>query len=86
MKYLILALTCLTLTGCATASKDQLYYDTAKSISKDNTMSQTACWSAVTEIAKGGDNSAKVGAIALADRCKNETVKIEAPKRNWMGF
>lgn len=87
MKNLIIASVLLiTLTGCATANKDQLYYDTAKSISKDNTMSQTACWSAVTEIAKGGDNSAKVGAIALADRCKNETVKIEPPKRSWLGL
>jgi hypothetical protein len=49
-------------------------------------MSQTACWSAIAEIAKGGDNSARVGAIALAERCKNETVKIESPKRNWLGL
>ena len=85
MKYLVLAIACLALTGCAT-SKDQMYYDTAKAISKDNTMSQTACWSAIAEIAKGGDNAAKVGAIALADRCKNETVKIDSPKRNWLGL
>jgi hypothetical protein len=86
MKYLFLGLTCLTLTGCASVSKDQMYYDTAKSISRDNTMSQTACWSAVTEIAKSGDNAAKVGALALAEKCKNETVKIESPKKGWLGL
>jgi uncharacterized lipoprotein YajG len=85
MKYLILAFACLTLTGCAT-NKEQMYYETAKAISKDNTMSQTACWSAIAEIVKGGDNAARVGAIALAERCKNETVKIESPKRNWLGL
>jgi len=88
MKYTLLGIlfaSLLFLGGCAT-SKDQMYYDTAKSISKDNTMSQTACWSAIAEIAKGGDNSARVGAIALAERCKNETVKIESPKRNWLGL
>jgi len=73
------------LSGCAT-SKEQMYYDAAKAISKDNVVSQTACFAAVTEIAKGGDQGAKVGAITLADRCKNEVYKVEPPKRNWLGF
>lgn len=70
------------LAGCAAANKDQMYYDAAKSISKDNTMSQTACWAAIAEIAKGGDNGAKIGAIALADKCKNDPVQVHAPKRS----
>jgi uncharacterized lipoprotein YmbA len=82
----IVIIAALTLAGCATASKEQLYYDTAKSLSKDSTMAQTACWAAVTEIAKSGDTGAKVGAIALADKCKNEVMKIEPPKRNWIGL
>jgi hypothetical protein len=49
-------------------------------------MAQTACWSAISEIAKSGDSGAKVGAVALADKCKNEPIKIEAPKRNWLGL
>ena len=73
----------LFVAGCA--SKDQLYYDAAKAISKDNTVGQTACWVAISDIAKGGNEGAKVGAIALAEKCKNETMKIERP-RNWMGF
>lgn len=83
-KFLLLVIPFL-LAGCLT-TKEQLYYETAKSISRDNTMSQTACWSAISDIAKGGTEGAKVGAIALAEKCKNETVKIEAPKRNWMGL
>lgn len=89
MRYFILGLlitSTLLVAGCASTSKEQLYYDTAKSISKDNTVSQTACWNAITEIAKGGNEGAKVGAISLADKCKNETLKIEPPKRNWMGL
>ena len=82
---IILAASTLLLTGCLT-TKEQLYYETAKSISRDNTMSQTACWSAISDIAKGGTEGSKVGAIALAEKCKNETVKIEPPKRNWMGL
>jgi hypothetical protein len=83
MKSIIVAgFSVVLLAGCATANKDQLYYDAAKSISKDNTMSQTACWAAISEIAKGGDNGAKVGAITLAEKCKNEPVQVQAPKRN----
>lgn len=85
MKLVSIVFMTLMVAGCAT-SKEQMYYDTAKAISKDNTISQTACWSAITEIAKGGDNGAKVGAIALAERCKNDTMKVEPPKRNWLGL
>lgn len=85
MKTIVALSTVLVLAGCATSS-NQLYYDTAKSISKDNTVAQTACWAAIGEIAKAGDAGARVGAIALADRCKNETIKIVPPQRNWFGF
>ena len=83
----IIAVSILTFTliGCA-STKDQMYYDTVKSISKDTTMSQTACWAAISDIAKGGDNSAKVGAISLAEKCKNDSIKVEAPKRNLIGL
>ena len=86
MKSIIIVAAALTLVGCASTTKEQLYYDTAKSISKDSTMAQTACFAAVTEIAKGGDQGAKVGAITLADKCKNEMMKIEPPKKNWLGL
>lgn len=82
---ILVSVASLLLAGCLT-TKEQLYYETAKSISRDNTVSQTACWSAISDIAKGGSEGAKVGAIALAEKCKNETLKIEAPRRNWMGL
>jgi len=84
MKY-IFFLFFLLITGCAT-NDNQLYYETLKSMSRDNTISQTACWAAISDIAKGGDSSIKVNAIALAEKCKNDTLKIEAPKRNWIGL
>lgn len=85
MKKIILC-SVLLLTGCATASKDQLYYDAAKALSKDQTVTQSACWAAVGEIAKSGDNAVKVGAIALAEKCKAEGVKLAPPKTNWLGL
>ena len=88
MKSLTIILAAIALSGCAyLGPKDYTtYVESAKSISKDNTVAQTACWSAIAEIAKGGDAGAKVGAIALAEKCKNDPVKLEAPKKNWMGF
>ena len=88
MKHTLLGLglTILLLTGCATANKDQLYYDASKAISKDQTVTQSACWAAVGEIAKTGDNAVKMGAIALAEKCKSAPVKLEAPKKSWLGL
>lgn len=88
MKIPLVAFFVCLLSGCAyLGPKDySQYVDVAKSLSKDNTMAQTACWSAVAEVAKGGDNSAKVAAIALAEKCKNEPTKIEAPKKGLLGF
>lgn len=81
MKIFTIPLIILAITGCATT--DSLYYETVKSVSKDSTISSTACWSAITEIAKGGSEGAKVGAISLADKCKNDALKIEPPKKGW---
>ena len=85
MKMITVLVFCLFVSGCST-SKHELYYETTKSVSKDNTMSQTACWAAIGEIAKGSDSAVRVGAIALADRCKNEVIKVEPPKTNWLGL
>lgn len=84
MKMLIIISSICLLAGCAT--KEQLYYDASKSISKDSTIAQSACFAAVGEIAKGGDNTSKVAAIALAEKCKSDTVRVEPPKRNIFGF
>lgn len=88
MKSLALAILTFTLTGCSVlGTKDYAnYVESSKSISKDSTVAQTACWSAVAEIAKNGDNAAKVNAISLAEKCKNETIKLAPPKQgllNW---
>lgn len=86
MKYILIPLVFI-LSGCAyLGPRDyQQYVDSAKSISKDNTVAQTACYNAVTEIAKGGDQAAKIAAIALAEKCKNSPYRIESPK-NILGF
>lgn len=74
----------LFLCGCSTT--DTIYYETARSISKDNTITQSACWAAVTEISKGGDSAVKVAAISLAEKCKSESIKLQPPNKNLLGF
>ena len=74
----------LLITGCA--AKDQLYYDAAKAISKDNTMTQNACWASVTEMAKSQEPSVRLAALSLARECKSDAPKIEPPKKNILGF
>lgn len=89
MKAIFISMIVLMTTGCATTNivtKEQIYYEAAKSISRDNAMTQTACWAAITEIAKTGDNTAKIGALALADKCKNVPIAIEAPKKSFFDF
>lgn len=87
MKSIVLISLISLLSGCAyLGPKDYAnYVESAKSISRDNTVAQTACWSAISEIAKNGDAGARVGAIALAEKCKNQPLKLEAPK-NWLGL
>lgn len=85
MKSIKILIASVLLTGCA-SDASKLYYDAAKQISKDYTMTQTACWATVAELGKSGDNSVKIAAISLADKCKNAGVKLEAPQKNWLGF
>lgn len=84
MKTLLLIATALLFSGCAT--RDQLYYDAAKSISRDNTVSQSACWAAVTELGKNADSTVRIAAIALAERCKNSGSQLQQPQRNLLGL
>jgi hypothetical protein len=78
----------LGLSGCLTLGPGDYtsYVESAKSISRDSTVAQTACWNAIIEIAKNGDSGAKVGAIALAEKCKNNIVTVSPPKKGILGF
>jgi uncharacterized lipoprotein YajG len=88
MKIIVILTSSLLLTGCSIlGTKDYQYYvEGAKSISKDNTIAQTACWNAVVEIVREGDNDIKISAVALAEKCKNEVVKVEPPQKKFLNF
>lgn len=80
MKKLFTLMSIHLLSGCAFLPTTNLYYDTVKSVSKDQVISQAACFAAVGEIAKNADNTVKMGAIALAEKCRNDSIKIQLHK------
>ena len=84
MKFIFLSIL-IFLTGCASNDYSQ-YIDAHKSISKDSTMSEIACYNAVTEGMKSGDNSMKTAAIALMNQCKKQQTAIDPPKKNLLGL
>lgn len=87
MKAIMIAMLLAALTGCSVfTAKDQMYYDTSKALSRDQTVAQSACWGAIGEIAKGSSDSVKIGAITLAEKCKSEPVTVQPPIKNWYGL
>jgi hydroxylamine reductase (hybrid-cluster protein) len=91
LKGLIMKLSLLffvvVLAGCASKPDTQMYYyETSKSLSRDNALLQTACLAAITEIAKSGDNTTKLGALNSIDECNKNLIRIESPKQKRFGF
>ncbi len=77
----MLLLTSILLTGCATANNYSLYLDTHKSISKDSTMSEIACYNTITETMRLSDNAVKTAAIGLISQCKKDKANVQPPKQ-----
>jgi len=79
-KSAIIFLLSMILMGCvvpqyATREED-MHYETIKSVSRDKTAAEIACWSAVTELGKSGDRENKNLAISMAPHCRSELPRI----------
>lgn len=86
MKYVILFVAAMFLSGCAAlGNKDyKTYTETVKSTSKDQVILQAACLAFATEAIKSADPTARALAIATGtEKCKVEPVKVEPPKKGW---
>lgn len=67
MKKIQIILTCMFLTGCATSGQEyNVYVETIKSINRDITMSEIACWQQETDKTKVN--------------CRKDAIKPEPPK------
>jgi uncharacterized lipoprotein YajG len=87
MKLILIIFSMLLMTGCAT-NDYAIYVDAQKSLSKDNTISETARLAALTEMSKSSDSSVRTTGIMLLQQLQqnNKSVTIEPPKKNWFGF
>jgi hypothetical protein len=87
MKLILATFGLLLLAGCAT-NDYATYVDAQKSLSKDNTISETARLAALTEMSKSSDSAVRTTGIMLLQQLQqnNKAVVIEPPKKNWLGF
>lgn len=87
MKLILTICGILLLTGCASTDY-ATYVDAQKSLSKDNTISETARLAALTEMSKSSDSAVRTTGIMLLQQLQqnNKSVTIEPPKKNWLGF
>lgn len=84
MRKVIICVTFLILSGCAT--KDySLYVDAQKSISRDITVQEAARLNALIEMTKSNDPTIKAVGIMMIQQ-NTKTIQLEPPKRNWFGF
>jgi hypothetical protein len=85
MKLPILISLAVILGGCATRDY-QLYAEQTAKIIQANSAAESACFLVIAEGLKAGDNSTKTAITTQLDKCKKESIKIEPPKKNWLGF
>ena len=86
MKFVLVVCSALLIAGCA--SQDYaIYVDAQKSLSKDNTIHETARLAALTEMAKSDDPTVRATGIMLLQQLQHgsKQIKVEPPK-NWLGF
>lgn len=86
MKYLVIA-SIILLSGCANRDYE-LYLDAQKSISRDNTMNETARITALIEMSKNADPAIRATGIMLLQQLQagSKNITIDPPKRNWLVF
>lgn len=85
MRLPLLIAAALATAGCAT--KDyQMYAEQTAKIIQANSASEAACYLVVAEGIKSGDNSTKTAITTQIEKCRKDSIKIEPPKKNWLGF
>ena len=76
-----ISISALFLAGCATNNDYKMYAETQQKIAQAHAVAQTARYNALAEIAKSGDNSAKVAAV-LSIHMGNSGGSGQAPQQN----
>jgi len=76
-----ISIAALFMAGCATNTDYKMYAETQQKIAQAHAVAQTARYNALAEIAKSGDNAAKVAAV-LSIHMGNSGGSGQAPQQN----
>jgi PBP1b-binding outer membrane lipoprotein LpoB len=77
----------LILSGCSTVPQGySQYLEQTSKLSASQNAAEAACLLVIAEGMKSGDPSFKAVLASQIDKCRKDPIKIEPPKRNWLGF
>lgn len=86
MKLTLLTIA-LALSGCAaTSGHYSQYLEQTTKLAASQNAAEAACLLVIAEGIKTADANNKALLASQIDKCRKEPIKIEPPKRNWLGF
>ncbi len=85
MKSAIITLACL-LTGCATSNQYSQYLEQTNRLAASQNAAEAACLLVIAEGIKTADANSKALLVTQIDKCRKEPIKLEPPKKNWLGL
>lgn len=86
MKLILLAIA-LALSGCATTSGHySLYLEQTSRLAASQNAAEAACLLVIAEGIKTADANNKAMLASQIDKCRKDPIKIEPPKKNWLGL
>lgn len=90
IKTMLLVSSVILLSGCsALGTKDYaVYVEAQKSLSRDNTVNETAKVNALIEMTKSADPAVRATGIMLLQQLQqgSKKIDIEPPKKNMLGM
>lgn len=86
MKLVILTLAFL-ISGCAATSNNYtLYLEQTSRLAASQNAAEAACLLVIAEGIKTSDANNKALLASQIDKCRKDPIKIEPPKKNWLGL
>jgi hypothetical protein len=86
MKLAIIPLT-FALTGCVTTSGQySQYLEQTNRLAASQNAAEAACLLVIAEGIKTADPNGKALLVSQIDKCRKEPIKLEPPKKNWLGL
>ncbi len=85
MKSVIITLA-FALTGCATSNQYSQYLEQTNRLAASQNAAEAACLLVIAEGIKTSDANSKALLVTQIDKCRKDPIKLEPPRKNWLGF